>query len=169
VAYALRWRPVWTGSASWAPFNHAGSIFATETVARALPKSLSDAVTLYLVWWVPYGVWLLLRGKHFADSDTQRSSFKDMYASLRGETANEKVVSYLIGHFLCSSLTLLVSRHCYTSFLLHTIWIVSLLVYATWLGSRYYEFTYGGVRVQKRLVAEAKRRKSVIEGKGKED
>ena len=53
----------------------------------------------------------------------------------------------------------LVARHFYYSFLSHTIWIVGLLVYATWLGSRYYEFTYGGVRVQKRLVAEARRKR----------
>ena len=64
--------PFFAGSDSWSPFDHNGGIFATETAARAFPKSLIDATAVYMAWWVPYAVWLFVRGKHFAESETQR-------------------------------------------------------------------------------------------------
>ena len=38
VSFALRWRLMWTQGGSWAPFNHHGGFFASESDAQHEPK-----------------------------------------------------------------------------------------------------------------------------------
>ncbi|GMH89176.1 hypothetical protein TrVE_jg3133 [Triparma verrucosa] len=150
VSYALRWRPVWTGSQSWSPFDNNGSFFASMTPAAHEYKGVGDAFLVYLLWLVPYALWLLVTCEILL-SVPNRSSFKDLHKKLPGNTLSSKCWAYVIGHMTCSGTTFLCSQYFYSSFMLHTAWITGLLLYSAWLGSKYYSYTYGGDRVAKRL------------------
>jgi len=150
VSYALRWRKVWTGGGSWSPFDNNGSFFASMTNAAHDRKSVTDAFLVYMVWLIPYALWLFVTGDILM-SVPNRSSFKDFYKKLPGATTSSKCWAYLILHFAASGTAFMGATLFYGSFLLHTVWILGLLFYCTWLGASYYSYTYAGARVTKRL------------------
>ncbi|GMH64427.1 hypothetical protein TrRE_jg6950 [Triparma retinervis] len=165
VSFALRWRLMWTQGGSWAPFNHHGGFFASESDAQHEPKHFGDAILLYLAWFIPYSIWLLTKGVYITG---HRSSFLDMRGKiislfkLPPSDLRKQGVAYLFVHFVANTSIFVLASFLYDYFVLHAAWIVLLLVVATYLGGQYYEFTYGGKRAIKRL------RQEFVRG-GKED
>lgn len=157
VSYAIRWRVIWTAGGSWAPFNHHGGFFSSQSEEQHEPKKFIDAFMLYLAWFVPYGIWLLTKGVYKTGC---RSSFLDLQIRLQTlfsippSNLRTQGLAYLFVHICANTFINVLSSLFYYSFILHTLWIVMLLGVATYLGGQYYEFTYGGKRAIKRLRQE---------------
>ena len=123
-------------------------------------SSRSRQRRLYLCWFVPYALWLISKGVFVTNC---RSSFLDMKGKLTSmfkipkSALRAQGLAYLLVHASLNGLALTFSSFMYESFILHTMWILGLLVSATWLGANYYEFTYGGKRAVKRLTQMAKK------------
>ena len=130
------------------------SLFAFNEAASATVDTSYDlrylACSLYLVWWLGYGAWLLTIGYDLPNRGWGKSSFKDVssaIAKLYGipqSRPRAQAAAYLLSHGAAVSTMLLVLPPLfYHSFALHTIWITMLALSTVHQGARFYHYSFG--------------------------
>jgi len=157
VAWTLRWSPELMSKA-WP--GH----FTEETLAQASVKDIYVAgVTMYFVWLVLHGAWLLTVGVD-APKKGYSTIFEGLYEknklgekfsktfgvkSLRGHAA-----IYLAMHAFCCSLTFTWAMLCYRFWMVHTAWCVLLFISTVWMGAGYYMYIFTNVytKALKKLI-----------------
>merc|ERR1712000_511965 len=111
---------------------------------------------MYMVWWTPYTLWLLIWGiKHSPTSTGQRTVWSETLRNnttvcklLLGTATSTDTVHpvpalvYMIAHAVFSHLMFVFSYLCFPYYSLHSSFIVFLFLYSVYAGSvRYYKMT----------------------------
>jgi hypothetical protein len=119
---------------------------------------LLPALVGYLIWWIPYTIWLLLCGlKHsiektgkltvFRDNVSRNSAISRVLVGKKKASAQDLesqfvAMKYMIIHAIMCILAFLWSYLCYTSYLVHTAFCAVLVMSAIREGgAKYYKMT----------------------------
>lgn len=134
--------------------------FDDPTAGANFLELVQLAMSAYLVWWVPFTLWMLVHGRH---QSPKKTGWDTVYLNLVvtngavrkvlgiGSNSGEDallasasgiapVVKYMIVHALLSLLSLTASAFCYKNMLLHLAFCVILVCAALYNASKRYEW-----------------------------
>lgn len=117
---------------------------------RAQASGLYAApIVVYLIWWVPYTIWLLVIGYDLPNRGWGASSFHDNIPAIQSvlrvppTRPRAQALAYCVGHLLACFAALTLPLLLYNFFAVHTTFLALLLLLAVYNGANYYYYSTG--------------------------